>query len=308
MASRALTLSYTSSSGRADPSQTPRPRLARTPICGDETGMAGRWFKAERALIAAFILTAMLGGALPSIALGIALFAAGLPHGFMIGGELNKRLQKPLYWAGYVLAAGLAFWAFIAAPVASLAVFLTASFVHFGTSDAGSPSGGSNWVIACLAIGGSALFQPETTRAMFGAITGSAIPDLLMTLCAIGGALGSVAAIGLAVHEPKSHARLLGALGLVAFAHPVLAVGAVFFLFHASPVQHRFALNTRAGWHTGLCLAFLASSLASAALVGPSLQSALTPQSGWIALIAAGGIALIIPHLIEDAFDRLRRL
>ena len=233
-----------------------------------------------------------LAGTGPAIALGLAFFIAGLPHGAADDDGRRIARWKPLGIAVYLLvAASLALFA-LAQPLAALVVFLLLSAWHFATHEPGL----YGWAIGLTAIGGSALWQGEATAAVFAAVTGAPVPGaMMMALAAVGGT-GLVLAALSARRDPAGSVLLLAAPALL---HPVLAVGLIFLAAHAAPVlasqMQRYGVGNvaRAVWPTAL-----AAALGSAALIAAVLL-------GWTALplAAAFAIALATPHMLLDRLD-----
>lgn len=249
-------------------------------------------------IAAAMLLTAGLGES-AKIAAGIALFAASLPHGLMREGKLNPRLGAPSYIALYIAAAGASLAAFLLAPHTALAGFLALSLAHFAASDA-LASRLANLTVGLLAIGGSAFFQPGPTAAMLGAVIGAPIPDAFVAVLRAAGLAGALAAGAAALRGEWQAGWLVCALALVAALQPVLAVGAVFYLFHAAPIQRRgFGAAGRKAQPIMLAAALLAAS--GIAQFAPRLAQS-NPDT--LALVCAAGLALFVPHLLEDASDK----
>jgi len=245
------------------------------------------------------IALAVLLGETASILVGLALFAAGLPHGFIRGTSRNPRLSSPFYWAGYVVAGALTFAAFLVTPLVALAAFLALSLWHFAMSDAlGSRS--ANAAIAGLAVGGSALFRPDATGAMLGYVAGRPLPEAILDVLAVPGAAGAIMALALIARKPGEHWPLSLAIAVVAGVHPVLAVGAIFYLYHAARIQARLEA-ARSTWIFPL---ILVGALSFALAGSQTLAAISSPGPAMIAIASAAAIAIIVPHLIEDLIDR----
>ena len=230
-----------------------------------------------------------------AIACGIVLFVLGFAHGAADedGGAIAplRLAQLPAY-----LAIGLAGVAlFLASPLLALALFLLLSAWHFGTTrETGDVQ--TRIAVALLAIGGSALVQREETAGVFDAITGSGVPAVFMTGLAFLGAAGAVLAIYALIARKSGCIQAAGSLALVSLFHPVLAVGAIFLLAHALPVQRaqiarHGASNVRRAvrWATGGAL------LGTGALVA---WVAISPAALPLAVALAMGMA--IPHMLLD--------
>ena len=230
-----------------------------------------------------------LAGTGPAIALGLAFFIAGLPHGAADDNGRRIARWKPLGIAVYLLvAASLALFA-LAQPLAALAAFLLLSAWHFAAHE----PGWHGLAIGATAIGGSALWQGEATAQVFAAVTGAPVPGAVMLPLAMFGAAGVGLALGSIRRKPAGALVLLGAPALL---HPVLAVGLIFFAIHAAPVlagQLRDYGTTkviRAAWPTAL-----AAALGSGALIAAVML-------GWVPLplAAALAISLATPHMLLD--------
>ncbi|MEE4201480.1 Brp/Blh family beta-carotene 15,15'-dioxygenase [Erythrobacter sp.] len=247
-------------------------------------------------LLAIASLAEGMGGA-ASMIVAAAFFLAGLAHGTLVerGGALFATSNPEATGYLVVAAAIAAFW--LAAPLLGLALFLSLSAWHFAGEEAESPL--ATRAIALIAVGGSALFQPEATRAVFADLTGAAIPPLFLWGVAAAGAVGVVMVLLTAVRrEPPA---ILGVLALtaVAWLSPVLAVAFVFLALHALPVTSRlFDLY-------GVQSTFEAS--APATLLALTGMGALALALGSGVLDSASAAALLIglatPHMLVDRLE-----
>jgi len=93
--------------------------------------------------------------------------------------------------------------------------------------------------VAGLAIGGSALFRPSSTAEVFTLITGVQFPGLLLSGLALAGIIGLGFAIVAALQNRAGYEHAVLA-GLATMSlEPPLAVGLIFLISHALPVQLR---------------------------------------------------------------------
>ena len=174
--------------------------------------------------------------------MGLALFLAGLPHG--AGDEQDGQLRRIslAHALGYLMVGGAVTGLFLILPIAGLSLFIGLSGWHFARSECGlSPN--NRYAIAGLAIGGSALFQPEATRNVFADVIAAQMPSVYVGVLAISGLLGIGFALWAVAKRERGFGHSLLALGAVALMHPVLAVGLIFLTAHAIPVQQRQAAS-----------------------------------------------------------------
>ena len=244
--------------------------------------------------IALVAVIAQLAGQAAAIWTGLALFLLGFAHGAAEEAGDTLRAPAPATIAFY-LVTGAAFAAlYLALPLVGLAAFLTLSCWHFARSETGlSPL--ANAAIALLSIGGTALFQPAATAAIFAAMIGAAPPLWFMLLLAFAGAAGVLLAL---ISLRKATTPLIATAACVLF-HPVLAVGTIFVAAHALPVQA--AQARQSGWRTVLhaqAPATLASLVGSAALVALYLTG--NAPLDWLVAAALG---MAIPHVLVDGLE-----
>lgn len=239
-----------------------------------------------------------LVGTQAATAAGLALFLLGISHG---AGDENGGAIRP--WSALQIAAylfvGLALTAFtIAAPLTGIVAFLMLSAWHFATSDAGAGRI-VHFATAGLAIGGSALFRPQETAAVLGSLTGSPLPDAVMLVLACGGAIGAgCAMVAIATGVPGRLCAGACLLAAVIFS-PVLAVGFIFFVGHAWPIQLRqiesygpTATLRAVRWRT------LAAFSGNLALIGAVLAEWLT-----LPIAAAVAIGMATPHMLIERVE-----
>ena len=244
--------------------------------------------------IALVAVIAQLAGHAATIWTGLALFLLGFAHGAAEEAGDTLRAPAPATIAFY-LVTGAAFAAlYLALPLVGLAAFLALSCWHFARSDTGLPPI-SNAAIAVLSIGGTALFQPVATAAIFAAMIGAAPPHWFMFPLAIAGAGGVL----LSLASLRASIIPLIAAAACALVHPVLAVGAIFLAAHALPVQA--AQARQSGWHAVLSAqapATLAALVGSAALVALYLTGNV--PLGWLVAAALG---MALPHVLVDGLE-----
>lgn len=259
---------------------------------------ASKILAVERIIVVVAIVIGALGSEPIAIAIGLAFFAAGLPHGFLRGTRSNPRLRSAGYWAAYLLAAAFVLTMFLVAPIIALCGFLGLSLIHFASSDAHRDRL-FNGAVGCLAVGGSALFQPSTTAAMFAAVAGQGLSPTLIGAIAIFGMAGVLLTLALSIENPRRYRALLLATGFVALLHPVLAVGAIFYLFHAAPIQRRAHLAPAPS-----LARYLVAAWAVLCVIGSGLALIAVTYAGVsVGLASATAIALVTPHLLEDYID-----
>ena len=237
-------------------------------------------------------LVAQAAGPASAIAAGLALFIAGLPHGaFDEGGRL---LIHPRYVLRYLGAGLLAAVAFLTAPVLTLALFLALSAWHF----LHEPAAGA-WLrrvaVACLAIGGSALWRPSETAAVFAALCGTAIPPGAMIALAVIGGAGLLAALGRLAFHPRD-VPLWVMVASPALLHPVLATGMIFMLGHAGLVSSALIQQRSWGWLQVGAVVVGSTLLAAGAVFAFPLPTIYLPYA------AAAALAIIIPHLLPPSW------
>ncbi len=273
--------------------------MTTRPIFGSNEGprldAGAPWLSAA---LFAFAAIAHVAGEATAIWVGLAMFVAGLGHG---AGDENggaMRGYSPLLILAYVVT-GLAIAAlFLAAPLAGLALFLSLSAWHFARSDS-AMSQLVNLAIAMLAIGGSALLRANETAAVFAAILGRAPPDLLMGGLQVAGAIGLfVAAVAVAGRKRGALSSAAAALACAAF-HPVLAVGLIFLVMHALPIQRRQI----AAFGVDRVVRAVAAPTIIATLGAAAIGIAV--WQGWLALELAVALAfgMATPHMLTERLE-----
>ena len=240
---------------------------------------------------------AQLAGTSAAIALGIAFFLAGFAHGAAEQQSGTLRAFRPLDAAAYVVAGLAVAGLFLVLPLAGLTLFLLLSAWHFQHSAKGGPV--VRWAFALTAVGGSALWHPLDTGAVFAALLGQGVPEACMLALAAAGAAGFMMAMGAVIGRPQRYS-LLACVAATALFHPVLATGLAFFLGHAWPMQREQA--ARFGWPKVLRAA---APTAIPAVLGALAIIALA-VSGHIALPLAAALAfgMATPHILTARLER----
>ena len=247
--------------------------------------------------VAGLALVAQIFGPSVAVTLGLAFFLLGTMHG---AGDEQDGALKPfglLSGLAYV-AAGLAIAAlFVSLPLAGLTLFLALSGWHFARSLDGSLVRGIAY--ASLATGGSMLFRYDETAAIFGSLTGGAIPTAWLAMWAGIGAVGVGATLVSLMRRPFDEVLWL-TLAAVALLHPVLAVGTAFLVGHAIPIQRE--QSARYGWRTVLLAQGPTTAIALVALtVLTALWRAdLVP----LPILAALAFGFATPHMLAERLER----
>ena len=245
-------------------------------------------------------LCAQLAGGNATILAGLAFFAVGLAHG--AGDENGGRIApfSALHICAYVITGAALTALVLIMPIAGLTVFLIISAWHFARSEIPAHRL-SRFAIACLLIGGSALFKGDETSQIFARILGLiSMPQMFMIAAAIIGAVGVVASVHVAILTCRGWALVCVSLSAVILLEPVLAVGLLFFIAHALPLQSR-QINTygihdvlrSVGWTTGV------------AIIGGG-TGCWAVWSGILELPVAAALALgmAAPHMLTEQLER----
>lgn len=215
-----------------------RPRA----LPGRRAGVPGRLVRPAAALAAGSLL-ALAGASGPAaLVLGVAV---GLPHGALDHLPARRLLAPRLgrawpvaFAAGYLGLAGLVLASWAAAPLATLALFLGASVLHFGEEDTVATGLAARVAHGGLPILAPTLFHPDAVAQLFAWVAGSDPAPLMAWL--LGPALliwlacAGVTAVQL-VGEARWRAPLAEAaalLALFALAPPLLAFACYFALVH----------------------------------------------------------------------------
>ncbi|NVD44964.1 Brp/Blh family beta-carotene 15,15'-dioxygenase [Qipengyuania atrilutea] len=263
---------------------------------------AGPWHDAGALLAwAALILAAIaqISGGIAPLVLGLVLFAAGLSHG---AGDEQRGLMKRfglIQAAAYLVVGAAVAGLFLAEPLAGLALFLALSAWHFARSDcAMGPL--ARGAIAALATGGSALFRPRETTEVFEAVIAHSVPGIFMDLVALAGIAGCVLVVISLVRNERGCGEALIALAATALLSPVLAVGLIFLVGHAIPIQRRqiAAYGQRTVWKA----VALPTLIAFAGGAGLAVLTATCRLE--LELAAALAFGLATPHMLTERLER----
>ena len=224
---------------------------------------------------------------------GLAFFLAGLAHGACDEDNRSLEAYRPVRVAAYLLVAAALAAFFIMSPLLGLSAFLALSTWHFCVEDEESPAM-ARLATALVATGGSALFWPDTTAAVFASIAGAAIPQAWMIVLQVAGAGGVAAGAIAAIGWRGAAWKAILAIAAVIFFHPVLAVGLIFFVTHALPAQARQIADF------GLPAVLKAVTLPVAVAATGAVAIVVLVAAGYVALPIAAGFAIGIatPHML----------
>jgi Brp/Blh family beta-carotene 15,15'-monooxygenase len=285
-------------------------------------------------LSVAFGSTALTSEA-PTWLLPIAIIALalGVPHGAVDQLILRRPLtfhQFLLFALGYVLVAGLAIAAIIAAPAPAFVVVLAGTVWHFGTGDVQAtaelqgtpPEKGLARVVLALALGAAPVLLPLTSPA--SASTLSLIEPKLSQLVTpaavfvVRGAVFIVISVGVVMlMRRRKHRAVLELLTLTALgclASPLLAFAVYFGLWHAVRhtarlAQHTYgfvSLQTFGSIFRRGVPSIIGFIVVVGILVSRSSSLASSGTLLWFGLAIVWG--LTVPHMIlVTAFDRRMR-
>ncbi len=240
----------------------------------------------------------LIGGMVP-VVIGLIFFMIGFPHGAGDENDGTMRAFSISHIGAYLMAATALAALFLIMPLAGLLMFFALSAWHFARSDV-SMADPVRWAIAALSIGGGVLFRPAETTQVLGALAGSEIPPGLAIILAIVGAAGTGLAIWAMLARLKGSGHAFFALAVTAICHPVLAVGCIFLLCHAVPVQtqqvHRYGLDAV---RKAVVFPTIIAITGGAAI-------AVCVWSGWVSLQLASAMAIGVatPHMLTERLDR----
>ena len=229
---------------------------------------------------------------------GLALFLAGLPHG--AGDEQDGQLRRIslAHALCYLLVGGAVTGLFLILPIAGLSLFIGLTGWHFARSECGlSPI--NRYAIAGLAIGGSALFQPQATQNIFADVIAAQIPSIYVGILAISGLLGAGLALWAMVRRERGLGYSLLALGAVVLTHPVLAVGLIFLTAHAIPVQQRQA----AAYGKGRVLSAVAIPTFLAVSGAALMIWGVTVDAITVTVAVALSVGMATPHMLTERLE-----
>lgn len=196
-----------------------------------------------------------------------------------------------------VIGAGFAALFVMAAEIA-ITLFFALSAWHFSQEHSGFGRV-TRLAIAALAVGGSALFRPETTAWVIATLVGSTVPDALMMALAVVGGAGSIFA-GISVVQRDTgwqHAAVC-LLAAILF-DPVLAVAYIFLIGHAWPIQRaqilRYGLMPTV---RAVCWPTLAAA-AGAVVLMATVIAGIVPLAFAVAL----AIGMAVPHMLVERIE-----
>lgn len=240
-------------------------------------------------------IVAQLSGSIWPTVTGLVFFAAGISHG--AGDEDDAGLHGytlPLA-AAYLIAGTAIASIYLVSPVFGLVLFLLLSGWHFARTDCALDQLARK-AVAGLAIGGSALFRPSSTAEVFTLITGVQFPGILLSGLALAGIMGLGCAIVAALQNRAGYEHAVLAVLATISLEPALAVGLIFLVSHALPVQFR-QLDAY-GPESVLKAVGLASlfALGGALLLGVATWNGIIPIHVSVAL--AFGFAT--PHMLSE--------
>ena len=248
-------------------------------------------------LIAA--IAAQFAGPGYALACGLILYVLGFAHG--AGDEQDGELRRfgALHVAGYLVVGAAIAALFLAAPLAGLVLFLALSAWHFARSDCAF-SATSRLAIAALATGGSALFQRRETTAIFEQITAGSVPSELVVAFSVAGGVGVALAILALIRGESGSGHAVLSLGAVALFDPVLAVGLIFVLAHAVPVQQRQIASY------GVPAIMRAVALPTGIAIDGAATIVALVANGLLAMQIAVALAfgMATPHMLTERLER----
>ncbi len=245
------------------------------------------------ALLAAII--AQLAGDGPALVLGLLFFLLGMSHG-AADDDGDRIARIGLFQAFAYLVAGAAMVGiFIVFPLAALSLFLILSAWHFWHSDCALPPLAAG-AIALLAVGGSALFKTAVTQSVFASILGVSIPAAFMYGLAAAGLTGLLLAFAVMIRQRAAVPEIAVTVVAVAILHPALAVGLVYLVGHALPVQlrqiDRFGLSDVVG---ASAVPTVIAAIGAIGLVAVYLAGIAA-----LPIVAAIAFGLATPHMLVD--------
>lgn len=188
---------------------------------------------------------------------------------------------------------------FLIEPLGGLALFFALSAWHFSRSDCRFDKI-TRIAIAGLAVGGNALFRYSETATVLGFVTGEELPRNFLRFLALGGIVGGGFALYAFIKRLRGFGHAIVAGLSTAFLQPVLAVGLIFLIAHALPVQERQIAAY--GWRRvvrAVALPTAIATLGALALAVAVAQGLLATQ---LAVALAFGMAT--PHMLTERLER----
>ncbi len=242
---------------------------------------------------------AQIAGTPWTVGLGLTFFLLGLAHG--AGDENDGRIARItlIHAAAYLVAGAAVAGLFLVLPLAGLVLFLALSAWHFARSDCAlAPI--TRYAIAGLAVGGSALFRQSETLAIFEFVTGGAVPSSFIRLLAVIGGGGVVCAGIALIKSKRGFGHAIVALATTVFLHPVLAVGLIFLVAHAIPVQQRqIAAYGKPAVIRAVAIPSAIAAFGAALVLGMVAGGVLALP---VAVALAFGMAT--PHMLTERLER----
>ena len=242
---------------------------------------------------------AQLAGAPWATGFGLLFFLLGLAHGAGDENEGSIARIKAIHAVAYLVIGAAIAGLFLVAPLAGLVLFLALSAWHFARSDfTFAPL--TRFAIAGLAVGGSALFRQNETAAVFAFLIGGDVPSSIIRLLALIGGLGAGCALLALFKSNRGFGHAIIALLAAVLLQPVLAVGLIFLVTHAIPVQQRQL--TAYGRRAVIDAVLLPSA---AAIIGAVVVAVLVTQD-LLALPVAVALAfgMATPHMLTERLER----
>ena len=262
----------------------------------------GPWHDAAALLSWGTILlaaVAQIAGGIWTTAAGLLFFILGFAHG--AGDENDGAIARItiIHALAYLVAGAAVAGLFLAAPLAGLVLFLVLSAWHFARSDCAlAPL--TRYAIAGLAVGGSALFRQGETAAVFAFVTGADVPSAIIRILALLGGLGAISAGVALVRSDRGFGHAVVALAAAVLLHPVLAVGLIFLVAHAIPVQQRqLATYGRGAVVRAVAVPSIVATIGALLIAGMVMYGILAAP---IAIALAFGMAT--PHMLTERLER----
>lgn len=250
-------------------------------------------------VVVALAVIAQFAGEDFAICLGLVLFVLGLSHG--AGDEQDDTLASftLVHAAAYVVIGAAVAGLFLVEPLGGLALFFALSAWHFSRSDCRFDQT-TRIAIAGLAVGGSALFRANETAEVLSFVTGEDLPVNFLRFLALAGIGGTGFALYAFIKGRRGFGHAVVAGLSTAFLQPVLAVGLIYLIAHAMPVQERQIAAY--GMHRVLRAVALPTAIATLGAVALAVAVFLGDLPTQIAVALAFGMAT--PHMLTERLER----
>lgn len=250
-------------------------------------------------MVVALAVIAQFAGEDFAICLGLVLFVLGLSHG--AGDEQDDTLASftLVHAAAYVVIGAAVAGLFLVEPLGGLALFFALSAWHFSRSDCRFDQT-TRIAIAGLAVGGSALFRANETAEVLSFVTGEDLPVNFLRFLALAGIGGTGFALYAFIKGRRGFGHAVVAGLSTAFLQPVLAVGLIYLIAHAMPVQERQIAAY--GMHRVLRAVALPTAIATLGAVALAVAVFLGDLPTQIAVALAFGMAT--PHMLTERLER----